>query len=185
MTSYLLAPWPDPLLPAVRSIAAQVTMEPRHLLLRFALAGEVVALRLPGPAAQPRPQDDLWRHTCFEIFVGDSASSRYAEFNFSPSGCWAGYAFAQPRVRAASGLATAVHGIRCQHDGRTLELEARLDFAALDWPITPATPIGLSAVLETRDRHLTYWALGHPGAGPDFHDRRGWIARAAAREANE
>lgn len=179
MTSFPLVPWPDPALPAVRSFAAQVGMAAGHLVLRFALEGEIDALRLPEPAPQPEPRDGLWQHTCLEAFLGDGDSPRYAEFNFSPSGCWAGYAFSQPRVRDASTLADAAQGMVCRHDRRTLRLDARIDIAGLGWPVTPAAPIGLSAVLEGRDGHLTYWALGHPGAKPDFHDRRGWRARVA------
>lgn len=183
MTSHPLVPWPDPALPAVRSIIAHISMATEHLFLRFVLEGEISALRLPGPATRPGPQDGLWQHTCFEAFVGDGASPRYAEFNFSPSGSWASYLFSQPRVRTAPVSVAVTQAPRCRHDGGTLALDARIDIAALGWPITPETPIGLSAVLEVRDGRLTYWALRHPGAKPDFHDRRGWIARAAAQEA--
>lgn len=185
MPSYPLVPWPDPALPAVRAVTAQVAKTSEQLLVRFVLESEVAALRLPEPAARPGPHDGLWQHTCFEAFVGDGASARYAEFNFSPSGSWAGYAFSRPRVRVATALAAITQTPRCRHDGGTLHLDARIDVTAIGWTITPATPIGLSAVLEARDGRLTYWALCHPGAKPDFHDRRGWIARAVAQETTE
>ncbi|MEB3276219.1 MAG: hypothetical protein VKM92_04550 [Cyanobacteriota bacterium] len=37
--------------------------------------------------------------------------------------------------------------------------------------------VGLTAVLEHVDATLSYWALTHPAAQPDFHDRRGWVLR--------
>ena len=37
--------------------------------------------------------DELWRHTCFEVFVGLPESEAYCELNFSPSGEWAMYGF--------------------------------------------------------------------------------------------
>ena len=37
--------------------------------------------------------------------------------------------------------------------------------------------IGLSAVVETTDGTLSYWALAHPRAQPDFHHPVGWTAR--------
>ena len=49
-------------------------------------------IQMPKPA-QPTRQDGLWLHTCFELFVLDPENGSYLEFNFSPSGCWAAYAF--------------------------------------------------------------------------------------------
>ena len=37
--------------------------------------------------------DDLWQHTCFELFIGAKNDAEYYEFNFSPSGEWAAYEF--------------------------------------------------------------------------------------------
>jgi hypothetical protein len=50
------------------------------------------ALRLPEPAA-PERADGLWRTTCFELFLRRPDEKAYIEFNFSPSGRWAAYAF--------------------------------------------------------------------------------------------
>ena len=33
--------------------------------------------------------------------------------------------------------------------------------------------------LTATDGTLSYWALGHPAARPDFHDRRGFLLRLA------
>ena len=35
----------------------------------------------------------------------------------------------------------------------------------------------MSAVIETDDGRLSYWALAHPAPQPDFHHRAGWTAR--------
>ncbi len=42
--------------------------------------------------------DELWKTTCCELFVYDGGG-RYREFNFSPSGQWAGYVFSGYRNR--------------------------------------------------------------------------------------
>lgn len=49
-------------------------------------------LLIPEPKNSART-DLLWEHTCFEAFIGLSGSPAYREFNFSPSGQWAAYAF--------------------------------------------------------------------------------------------
>jgi hypothetical protein len=37
--------------------------------------------------------------------------------------------------------------------------------------------VGISAVVEATDGSLSHWALVHPAARPDFHDRRGFVLR--------
>ena len=42
---------------------------------------------------EPARTDELWRSTCFELFLRFDDDERYVEFNFSPSTRWAAYAF--------------------------------------------------------------------------------------------
>jgi len=44
-------------------------------------------------------------------------------------------------------------------------------------PGAAALRLGASAVLETRDGVLSYWALAHPAARPDFHAAGGFTLR--------
>ena len=62
------------------------------LTLAFALEGDLSGLRIPEPRASRRGHG-LWQHTCFEVFVMAEEGPGYREFNFSPSGEWAVYAF--------------------------------------------------------------------------------------------
>lgn len=140
---------------------------------RYAIRGAVERLRLP-PRGTPRRSDGLWRHTCFEAFVavGDAG---YLEFNFSPSGEWAAYAFAGYRVRAPD-PALAPPRIECVATPRTIVLTATLAEPGLPVAAGQRTgPLGLAAVLETTDGALGYFAAHHPAERPDFHDRRGFV----------
>jgi hypothetical protein len=64
------------------------------LALAYSIEGEMarVSVAAPRPA---RIGYKLWRHTCCEVFVGAPGAERYYEFNFSPSGEWAAYAFSR------------------------------------------------------------------------------------------
>jgi hypothetical protein len=143
--------------------------------LAFTLTGNLARLRVPAPARQSASADGLWRHTCFEAFVADPHSARYHEFNLSPSGHWAAYVFTAERLRQPHAAPLPAPRITCAHNARTLQLDARLPAAAL-----PASAggwlLGLSAVVEAADGALSYWALNHPAAHPDFHQRSGWTA---------
>ena len=70
---------------AVRRIEVLVRRSPAGLELRYEVEGDVGRVLIP-PARAPRRADELWQHTCFEAFVGESGSPAYREFNLSPSG---------------------------------------------------------------------------------------------------
>ena len=135
------------------------------LRLAYSVIGDS-GLRLPGPAA-PERTDELWRHTCFEAFVGGEA---YYELNFAPSTQWAAYRFEGYREgMAPAALASPpviTRGV--PSEGYRLEVEVRLD-GLPELPATEAWPCGLSAVLEDAEGGISYWAAAHPTGKPDFH----------------
>lgn len=138
------------------------------LALRYLVDGAIDTLCIPAPCA-PKPLDGLWRHTCFEVFVASAGACAYREFNFSPSGCWAAYAFKDTRVRRAAALpAWRAHSIVEHTPERLFSLSVTVPAPQLP---DGSWQIGLSAVLEACDGSLSYWALRHPAAQPDFHHR--------------
>jgi hypothetical protein len=156
---------PHPTTPtaAVRSLMVHVERARNALSLRYLLAGHVERLRIPVPR-QPVRADGLWRRTCFEAFVAADGAPAYREFNFSPSGEWAAYAFANYR-EGGSALDCGPPTIHCRRSPGVFELEAEVPF-----PPGGSLRLGLSAVLEDAEGLRSYWALRHPGARPDFHD---------------
>ncbi|MDP2263585.1 MAG: DOMON-like domain-containing protein [Hydrogenophaga sp.] len=146
------------------------------LQLRYELQGDLARLRVPAPSSE-EVADGLWQHTCFEAFVMPTQAGSYQEFNFSPSGQWASYRFRAERVRDLAaevsqqlGTRTQRPQLRLEHQGDRLVLHATLAREALPG----ASPdgllrLGLSAVVEDSAGQLSYWALHHPAARPDFH----------------
>ena len=146
---------------AVRSISARISRERGILRVTYALEGDLAQLRIP-PTRPPRFADRLWQHTCCELFVARKGETRYHEFNFSPSGEWAAYAFAKYREGAPRGDANAT--VSVSKSSRTLELEAVVRCESEGKLL-----LGLSAVIEDQEGSLSYWALRHPAGRPDFH----------------
>lgn len=133
------------------------------------------ALRLPAET-EPGSADELWRHTCFEVFMGVKGEPGYREFNFSPSGQWAIYDFRACRERNEDYAADAAPEIRFAQDADAAWLEARVPSAALP-TVPPGTEleIGLAAVIERNGGELEYWAVQHVGDQPDFHARNSFV----------
>jgi hypothetical protein len=163
MTRTALQRHPESRGDAVRSIQVEVRREQAGIRVLYRVEGRLDRLRVPQPRA-PRFADGLWRHTCCEIFVARHGSPAYHEFNFSPSGEWAAYAFSGYRegmLRDENVKPT----IRLQTSAGALELEAAIPCAA------GKIAVGLSAVMEEQGGTNSYWALRHPPGKPDFHHR--------------
>jgi hypothetical protein len=158
---------------AVRSIQV-LAQRPSgaELRLTYRLDGDVSRIVVPPPRA-PRIGVELWRHTCFEAFVALEGESSYHEFNFAPSGEWTIYAMRGYRDGAPFSDGSMRPEIAVRHSDGSLELDAlvRLDRLSARHAVE-SLRVGLFAVIEEKDG-VSYWALHHRGARPDFHDAAG------------
>lgn len=148
--------------------------------LQYLLSGDLAQILFPAPQA-PAFTDGLWEHTCFELFVGVQGESAYREFNFSPSGQWAAYAFSsyrervgwqvesEPVARLAPVLDQGMAG-----DGFLFEALVSTDHLPTN-PEHKSLELALAAVIETTTGEKSYWALKHPTERPDFHHRGGFV----------
>jgi hypothetical protein len=159
--------------PVVRELEANASFQADgSMRIAYRLWGDMARLLIP----QDQPvqcADFLWEHSCFEAFIGVPGETAYREFNFSPSGQWAAYAFSDYRQRDETQPPSAAPQITTRLFAGRLELEAIISPGAL-----PANAsvllLGLSAVIEAADvvdGSHSYWALKHPAARPDFHHR--------------
>jgi len=172
LTPHPASPWPSDLRVEVALSVAGTTEGP-GLLLDYRVcgpAGELAVLAIP-PAQPPGPADKLWQATCFELFVGRPDDLAYREFNFSPSGQWACYAFERERQACAAPAPVLSPSVLDWRPDASPGLQAWVPATLL-----PGLPwvVGLTAVLAHRDGRLAYLALHHPKSHPDFHDRAGW-----------
>ncbi len=180
-TALILIPHPVTAAPVVRALEACVSWtETGGLQISYCLWGDIARLRVPDE--QPaRPSDGLWEHTCFEAFVAVPGRLAYREFNFSPSGLWASYAFTAYRQRDESAREVAAPQIVTRRSAGRLEVAATLPASVLPAGME-VLDVGLCAVVEAADvvdgQH-SYWALAHGAARPDFHLRDSFSLRLA------
>lgn len=160
---------PHPTTPAgpVRSIRVAIDeSDTGSLLLQFVVSGAVERIAWPAPAARGRA-NKLWRHTCFEAFA--PTPEGYLEYNMSPSGQWASYAFkAYRKGQRVTWQEVTVMGLK-------LEPDRALFDAWIEPPRTGTRQLGVSAVIETVDGQMSYWALAHPADKPDFHHPESFV----------
>tara|TARA_R110000782_G_scaffold167129_7_gene259246 strand:+ start:6715 stop:7269 length:555 start_codon:yes stop_codon:yes gene_type:complete len=154
---------PDTPSDAVREIIVSGDRGPAGFItLRYHLVGDVTRLHIPAPAKAGRA-DGLWSTTCFELFTRDEGDEAYREFNFSPSGQWAAYAF--------TGYREGMDEIDVWAPRISVAIEAE----ALTADVTFVSPrlgpqhVGACVVLEEKSGAKSFWALAHPPGKPDFH----------------
>lgn len=157
-----LVPHPNHHARYVNGVQVHVWGSRDTLMLRYLVSGSD-ALVLPPRVEQART-DELWQTTCFEIFVREPGSERYAEFNFSSSSCWAAYQFDSYRAGMTD------RPMRYPPDIVRLSNGVEVDCDAVGLPPAGELRVALSAVIEEADGIKSYWALAHPPEGPpDFH----------------
>lgn len=168
---------------AVRGIKASARIAGAgKLAVRFDVDADMARIALP-PLAAPGRRDELWRHTCFEIFAALPDGEAYVELNFSPSTEWAIYGFVGYRRGMATIDVRRPPRVAVRPMPRGLALEAITPLDELPMPAPGGVlRAGIAAVIEERDGRLSYWALAHPSALPDFHHRLGFALQVGAPE---
>lgn len=140
-----------------------------NLVLRYSVIGRISDLRTP-PVDTPARAQELWEHTCFEVFVRAPPSTAYYEFNFAPSRQWAAYRFSAYRREMSVADDVGAPRIEAQSRGELYELRVSLELGALtSLPSDAAWHLALSAVIEETSGRKSFWALAHPPGKPDFH----------------
>ncbi len=117
-------------------------------------------------------QADLWRYDVAELFLADSRSGRYFEFNLAPNGAWWTCEFTAPRMRAEDmdiAMPEVATFAEMAPDGSWLAamaiplelLRARLDFSG-------NSLLNVAMILNSPDQQfLSATSLGQ--GAPDFH----------------
>ena len=130
-----------------------------RLVLEYQLLGNLQQVLLPataiGAAHGARRRDQLWRHTCLELFARTADLPGYLEFNFAPNGDWAAYEFDDYR-NGQRNLETDHCTVNLQHQSER-DLLVRVTLMV---PVMASTPrvtswqLGMAAVIEAHDGKL-------------------------------
>ncbi|HEY0630075.1 MAG TPA: hypothetical protein VGD23_12180 [Sphingomicrobium sp.] len=145
---------------AIQLVEAELTRIERGATATFRAIGNVTRLIVPPPEP-PIRKAGLWQTTCFELFVA-SQGEAYREFNFSPSGAWAAYAFDGHRSGMRDAPAEVIVETSLNSKGITLVATIMAEF-------DQAARVGLTAVIEEADGAIRYWATAFAPGEPDFH----------------
>jgi len=167
----------------VPNLTMSGTIERRNNLftIYYKLAGDLGAVFLPSSGTNPTRKDELWRTTCFELFLAVKESLGYWEFNMSPSGDWNVYVIDEYRqVNMREERRIQQLQFQTQTDLNCLSLRAEIDLNSI-LQNEQVIEAGITSVVQLHTKKESYWALVHPQATADFHLRDSFLLELPAR----
>ncbi len=153
--------------------AAQLQLNYR---LEWPAHDAAAAVLLPEFKAAPQRRDQLWAHTCLELFIAIPGEKRYWEVNMAPNGDWAVYRLDDYRQGLRPEPQLAALPFQLHHQLGLLELQLHWNLPA-ELAAAAELELGASAVIEHLDGEISYWALNHPAPQADFHHRQSFALR--------
>ncbi|MGF1588456.1 MAG: DOMON-like domain-containing protein [Pleurocapsa sp.] len=167
-STFDLSPFTRNTAPTV-NISGNIERQNNQLKILYRLEGSSQII-IPQIVNSPTRQDNLWEHTCCELFIGLQNSTKYWEFNLSPAGDWNVFRFPDYRQYIAEEMVFDSLPFRVlqQADWLQLQLEVNLNKII---PPEQSLKVGVTTVIEDRERQLSYWALTHPAPEANFHHR--------------
>lgn len=179
--SFALQPHSDsPRLPVDSLTAEARRTADGKIEMIYRLTGDLDQLAIPE-LSDPSRADELWKHTCFEIFILKDEAPGYVEFNFAPTGRWAAYSFRSRRSGMADIGAVKEAPIGTLSMGEQFVLKASVDLSGVDGlPADRPWRAAISTIIEAADGRKAYWAVQHPEGNPDFHAPEGFVIDLAA-----
>jgi hypothetical protein len=178
--SFSLIPFTAPNIPNI-SITGKISLQNNIITSHYLLAGKIEEVLFPAKSMNPTRKDDLWKMTCFELFLAIKDQSQYWEFNMSPSGDWNVYQMDEYRrigFREETSIRQLPFEVRNEADVFTLDGIVDLNPVIQE---SQLLEIGITAIIQSTDGHETYWALSHPAPVPDFHLRESFILELSAQ----
>jgi hypothetical protein len=162
------------------SLTGSVGLSAGELTIHYTLQQASYASSSPvlWPPTKPtaRRRDGIWQSTCMELFISTPGMQRYWEYNFCPSGDWNIYQLSDYR-------STLQAEPSCRQPAITQSRHPGADGLAVITELPPALIgaqeliLAITAVVEQRNGHCSYWALHHGGSEADFHRRDGFQLR--------
>ena len=152
-------------------IESSLEIEEKNVKLEFIIRGNLEEYIFAQSATKQRA-NELWKHTCFELFFGDKKRASYIEINISPSTAWNIYQFHHHRVfdkEEASLFHPLIKTLKIEDEYRLL-FEHKFDKIPLDKELI----FNLAVILLDKNKKRYFYTIKKKNEEVDFHDKRYW-----------
>lgn len=144
----------------------------KSISLSFTLQGELEEYFFEEPRAKKRA-NELWRTTCFELFLANRENEDYYELNFSSSLAWNFYHLSAYRaeVQEVELLFEPQIEIHIKENVFQVSFEVEVEACFLE----QFNLYNVASILLTKENKRTFWSEKHLTAVPDFHHRDNFL----------
>ena len=151
------------------TVEASLEIEDKNFKLEYQVKGEVNNYIFSKPSREKRA-NELWRATCFELFLAPKESLNYWELNLSPSKAWNFYAFDNYKLcmREEKNISLPIIHISQKKNNYSLSLKFNFDRELKE------ADFNLAVILLDREKNRHFYSINRKENGVDFHDRGYW-----------
>ncbi|RUT05737.1 hypothetical protein DSM106972_037440 [Dulcicalothrix desertica PCC 7102] len=171
--TFSLQLFPSTQAPENLKITGNIARHENLLTISYNLLGDIQQVDIVSPET-PARKHELWQDTCFEFFLGAKNSSGYWEFNLSPAGHWNIYRFNNYRQGMQEETAFTTLPFNVKHNSDSLSLALDVNLGKII-SVEQQIEVAITTVIKRTNGDVTYWALSHKGAKPDFHLRESFV----------
>ena len=152
-------------------IQASFEINNKILTLEFTVTGEINNYIFNEPCEQTR-EDELWKKTCFELFIAQKNSLSYYELNISPSNTWNFYSFSDYKTdmkEETSVSEPSIHSYKIQTQYRL-----SFEFNFYEKIIEKELIFNLAVILLDAKGLRHFYSINHKEGKVNFHDKEYW-----------
>ncbi len=146
----------------------------KKLTLTFTVKGALENYIFPKEEPIKR-KNELWKATCFELFLANANKDEYYELNLSPSLAWNFYCLEHYRAEVKEVVSLVEPTITVSRGQGRYEISFGLE--GLD--LKQFDSCNLTAILLTQEGERTFWSLEVMEDSPDFHNRAYFVKTKA------
>ncbi len=149
-------------------VYATIELKRENLKVEYEIVGDVSDYHFPKESQQKRA-NELWKDTCFELFIANASSKEYYEINISPSTEWNAYHFKSYKEEMKESDALFPPFIQTQHLLNRCIFSFQMSFQ--ESILEKELELNLALILLDNQGIRHFYAINRRKEFPDFHDR--------------
>lgn len=152
------------------SIESSLALTEQKIRISFVVKGALDEYVFPSTST-PKRANELWKATCFELFLANENEEAYYELNFSSSLAWNFYALDAYRGKVEEIELFSMPKIEVFEAKNSFKILFELRVKNLE----KFELYNVASILLNQEHERTFWTLKHLKTKPDFHDREAFL----------
>ena len=141
-----------------------------RLCISFYIKGKLDNYNFPSKSEKKRA-NELWKATCFELFLANSKNEAYYELNFSSSLAWNFYYLSGYRADVKEVQNISNPQIEVYKSDNEFKIVIEMELETLE----EFDSCNVACILLNKKNKRTFWSVQHHLNRPDFHNKKNFF----------